>query len=152
MPLPSTRMLPDNWQEAHRPVIAATFRSMVQITRLADRRGTRDPIAGRTSFAVPWVLYDGGARVQSRGGGATARGPGGAAVGVNDRIITVGSYLVAIPTDAAEIKVDDLIQVFACPDSPVLSGLMLKVVEVLYADAAWQRSLGCDLQEPSARG
>ena len=152
MPLPATRMLPDNWQEAHRPVIAATFRSKIQITRLADRRGTRDQIAGRTSFATPWVLYDGGARVQSRGGGATSRGPGGAAVGVNDRIITIGSYLVAIPTDADEVKVDDLILVLSCPDSPVLVGLGLKVVEVTYADIAWQRSLGCDLQEPSARG
>ena len=151
-PLPNTQIVPRNWQQFHRPTIQATFRSAVRISRLTDRQGTRDPVTGRTSFATPVPVYEGGARIQSRGGGATSRGPGGAAVGVNDRIITIGSYLVAIPTDADEVKVDDLILVLSCPDSPVLVGLGLKVVEVTYADIAWQRSLGCDLQEPSARG
>lgn len=143
MPLPATRMVPDDWQQRHAATIRVTMRSTVQVVRRADRVGTRDATVGRTSWATPYIVYEGAARVQSRSAVNTR---------FADRQAAVGDYLVAVPADAAAVKVDDVVEVTSCPDSPALTDLTLVVRDCPQADVAWQRNLLCDLVEPSARG
>lgn len=148
MPLPGTRIIPTNWQARHRPLIAATFRTELRVIRLADQRGTRNETTGRTSFAVPYIVYEGLARVQSR----TGTGRNGGPVPVGDRMVTLGAYLVALPTDTQPGRIGDIVEIVTCPDAPALNGLSLKILDTPAADIAWQRSYGCDLHQPTARG
>lgn len=146
--LPNTRVVPDDFQQRHAGVIAATFRSTVRLMRLGNPQGVRDPAAGKTAFPVPWPVHEGQARIQSRTTGATL----GRAVPVADRLVTLGAYLVALPTDSEPGRVGDVVEVLSCPDYPALNGLELIVVDVPGADIAWQRSYGCNLRQPTIRG
>lgn len=147
MPLPGTRIVHPQFQARWRPIIAATFRSLVRVTRPGNPQGTRDWEAGRTTVATPFVVYSGPARVQSRTTGATR----GAATQVADRPVTVGAYLIAVPTDSAPALLRDVVEILECNDDPALQGLVLYVVDVPHADVAWQRNLGCDLHQPTIK-
>jgi hypothetical protein len=147
-PLPNTKIIPANWQEFHRPTIQATFRSTVRLTRLGNPQGVRDSTTGRTGFAVPYIVYEGEARVQSRTTGAAR----GGTTSVADRVLTIGAYLIALPADSEIAAVGDVVEVLTCLDSPHLAGLSLVVVDVPAADIAWQRSYGADLYQPTIRG
>ena len=146
--LPNQKIIPDNWAEFHRLTIAATFRSTVRVTRLGNPQGVRDSTAGRTGFAVPYIVYDGPARIQSRTTGETK----GGTTTVADRQLTIGAYLVALPTDSEAAVVGDTVECLTVADDPAIQGLNLVVVDVPHADIAWQRSYGADLYQPTIRG
>lgn len=150
--LPNMRIIDPRFQVVHQTMIRGTMRSTIRVIRLADQQGTRDPAAGRTTFATPYIVHDGPGRIQARGGGATARGPGGAAESVAGRVVAVGSYLVAIPSDTESPVVGDTVKIIQCPDDRSLEGRTLSVVDVPHSDIAWQRNLGCDLIESTPRG
>lgn len=152
MPLPGTHIVHPQFAEHWRPTIAATFRSEVRLTRLGNPQGVRDPDTGRTNFPAPYVVYEGSARVQSRGGVTSTQAGGGRNTNVGDHIVTVGAYLLVMPSDTAAAKIGDTVKILSCPDTPALSLLTLTVVEVPAADVAFQRSYGCNLQEPTIRG
>lgn len=148
MPLPGTKIIPANWAQHHATTIRATFRSTVRVTRLGNPQGVRDTTTGRTAFPVPYVVFEGEARIQSRGTGVAM----GGTTTVADRILTIGGYLVACPADAEQARINDTVEILRCDDTPALVGLTLVVVEIPAADIAWQRNYGCDLRQPTIRG
>jgi hypothetical protein len=147
-PLPGGRIIHPNFQQHWAATIAGAFRSAGKLVRLGNPQGVRDWETSRTEFAVPYVVYDGPARIQSRGDGSTR----GGTTTVADRILTIGSYLLVLPADSEPGKVGDIWETAECDDTPWLVGQSLVLVEVSAADIAWQRSYGCDLYQPTIRG
>lgn len=143
MPLPNHAPVHRDFQSHHAPLIASTFRSGVILSRPIVA-GTRNATTGRTAFADPTTLFEGCARIQSRSAGNATQ--------VGDRAVTTGTYLIALPADSEAARVGDLITVVSCPDAPSLVDAVLKIVDVPAADIAWQRSYGCDLEQPAVRG
>ncbi|MEV1315366.1 DUF6093 family protein [Micromonospora arborensis] len=108
--------------------------------------GTRDPVTGATPTLPPVPYYEGPGRVQARGGA-------GPADSTAEREVTVGPYLVAVPVDigGAVPELGDVVDVLS-GDDPLLAGERLYVVEVPTASILLQRSLFCDLHQPSTPG
>ncbi len=146
--LPNQKLIPPNFQADWAPTIADTMMSVVRVTRLGNPQGVRDPDTGRTTFPTPWIVHEGPARIQSRGTGVVQ----GGTTTVADRTLTIGSSMVALPADSEPALVGDTVKVLSCPDTPWLVGKTLAVVEISAADVAFQRSLGCNLHEPTIKG
>lgn len=144
MPLPNHRIVHPRFQQAWQPTIQATMRATVRLSRLGNPQGVRDPATGRTTFPTPTPVYEGCGRVQVRSGGSLTP--------VADRQVTVGAYLVALPAAVRDVRVDDVVEVLACPDDEALQGLTLVVRDVGHADVVLQRNVGCDLHQPTIRG
>lgn len=117
--------------------VAGGMTSTVRL-RHPDQVGTRNSVTGKTTFAATAAYYDGPARVQTRGGASPTDQA--------DRQVTIGDYLVAVPTDAGAPQLADLVEVVESPD-PQLVGAVLIVRDVGRADILLQRNLGCDLHQ-----
>lgn len=137
--------------QGHRPIhplfytqnAAAARAGMTATVRLSHPGAltTRNDTSGVTAPASPTVYYEGPARVQARGPGTPADAAG--------RQVTVGDYLLAVPVEAGDTRLDDLGQVLASPDDPLLVGKVLIVRQVPLASVVLQRNLGADLQTPT---
>lgn len=141
MPLPNTRIIHPRWQQHYQPVILGTMTALVRLSHPGGL-GVRDPVTGRTPDADPVPYYEGPGRVQARGGAAPSETTAG-------REITSGPYLVAVPYELPdEPLLYDLVDVLD-GDDPLMVGQRLYVVEVPTASIILQRSLGCDLNQPT---
>lgn len=107
-----------------------------------DDAGTRDPVSGKTVFADPQVLWQGSARIRASTGGSTVQA---------DRVVTLGGYLLVLPADCPAPRVRDMWEVDGCAGDPSLERVRLRVVDVPRSGLSWQRNVGCDIEEPSAR-
>jgi hypothetical protein len=134
MPLPNRRTVFDpRWNDRHRPVAAATLTDDCIITR-GGGPGTVDPNGNWTPTAGTTV-YTGKCRIQ-------AAGMADRVAVVGEEQITTGLYHAAVPHDAPQIQVGDVITVTAAED-PRLTGRHLSVLDHLYGSQQWQRDLLC---------
>lgn len=139
MPFPATRVIHPDWSPHHRATAESTMTVGVRITRAGTGEGTYNPGTGQTDPPAPTEVAACQARIQARtAGDRIAR--------VGDQTVTLRGYLVPVPVDAGDIRVDDRIEVTSVgPDEdPQLLGLQLRVLDVLYGSQVWERDLICE--------
>lgn len=135
MPLPSTKLIPDGWDDHHRPVATATMTATCIVGPSSP--GALDPVTLQYGAPTIEALYTGSCRVQQLRGEAQNTQSGGQSV-------TSLTYLVAIEYDADPgIEVDHVVHVTDSVDA-ALVGRKLRVREVRYGSNQWQRDLFCD--------
>lgn len=140
MPLPATRVIHRNWQTRHRPVAESTMTVGVEVTRAGTGEGTYNPATGQTDPPARIDVAACPARVQARA--ASDR-----VVQTGDQTITFRGYLVTLPVDAGDLRVDDRVEVTSVDsdeDDPQLLGLDLRVIDVMYGSLVWERDLICE--------
>ena len=138
MPLPGHPLIDPRMEGHYRPVASRALPCVVRLSRL-DTVGVRDPHTGRTVFADPVVLYEGPGRVLHQGAGAAS---------VNaERVVTVGTYLLFVPSTVTGPLLGVVGQVVSAPN-PDLLALRLRVVDTPHNSLSWQRVLGCDTETP----
>lgn len=129
-------VIPPNWSEHHRPTATATMTATCDITRDGVGDGAFDPVTGKTTPpARQNIALDQPCRVQRSAFPEQARAQA-------EQVITTRTYLVALPHDVTEPKVDDLVKITACRDADLV-GRSLLVLDVRYASEQWQRDLIC---------
>lgn len=133
-PLPSTKPIPDGWDNHHRPVATATMTATCTIGRAGP--GTYDPVTMQYGDNTSTLIYSGPCRVQQRTSAETT-------ADVVGQQVTTRSYLVAVQYDAGQVEVDDIVTVTDSADAQ-LTGRRLRVTDVQYGSAQWQRDLYCE--------
>lgn len=143
MPFPATRVLHPDWSAHHRPTAESAMTVGMMFTRAGTGEGTyNDPATGGDGTTTPPARTDVAAttaRIQARN--ASER-----VVLVGENTVTLRTYLVAVPVDAGDIRVDDHGEVtsVAADADPELLGLVLRVRDVIYGSEVWQRDLICE--------
>lgn len=133
MPLPSTRPIPDGWDDHHRPVATAAMTATCVAGTLTP--GAYDPVTLQYGAPVLTTKYTGPCRVQQRTGQEQTSTSAG-------QTITTRSYLVALEHDADTIAVDDVVDITDAVDTGLV-GRRLRVLDVSYGSNQWQRDLTC---------
>jgi hypothetical protein len=129
-------VLHPDWSSHHRPTAAATMSATCDITRDGTGDGIFDPATGKTTPPPRvTVAADAPCRVQRSAFPEQARAQA-------EQVITTRTYLVALPHDVPEPKVDDLVEITASVDADLV-GRSLRVLDVRYASEQWQRDLIC---------
>lgn len=105
--------------------------------------GVRDKATGVTSFAADEQVWQGIAALRANdGGGPTVQA---------DRVVALGGYLLRLPADAPAPHVRDVVDVLGGQVDPSLVGARLRVVSVPRNGLRWQRTVGCDIEQPINR-
>lgn len=143
MPLSNTSMFHPQFEARHRPTANGQLTAECVITRPSSTPNAWDDAAGQNVYPTPSSVYSGACRVQ-RQAEATA-------VTVADRTVPVAGFVVVIPTTAALVQVNDVVEVTVCVGDPALVGRTLKVRYALRGSITWQRDLICDLQPATTR-
>lgn len=136
MPLPSTRAIPDGWDDHHRPTATSTMTAACTITR-KGALGALNPVTLQHAAASVTTIYRGRCRVQRDAARTDRTAPHG------DQTVTVHDYLVAVEFDAAEVLVDDLVAIDEAVDS-YLIGRVLRVTDITLGSNQWQRDFTCE--------
>ncbi|MDF5758612.1 DUF6093 family protein [Spongiactinospora sp. TRM90649] len=131
MPLPSTRVIGPRWSEHHRPAATGSQTAVVRITRTA----TDGTTGGDGTWTPParTTVYDGTARISPHTSEQRF-------VIVGDRRTVIRECIVAIEWDAAEVLIEDLVEVVEAVD-PRLPGVVLRVEDVQGGSEQWERIL-----------
>lgn len=137
MPFPGTKVFHPDWEAHHRPV-AEGAQTATGIIRRYSSVGVHNEATGKTEYPEPTTVYGsptpGPMRVV-RDGVETTREIGG-------QQVTIRSYIVAVPADAPEIRVNDEVLVSTAGDSK-LPGESLWVHDVRFGSQIWERDLVC---------
>lgn len=143
MPLQGHRIIHPQFTTWTAPTVLAMMPSRVRLWRPGGM-GPQDPDSGRTPVLDPVAYYEGPGRIQARG--AMRIGSSG------DRTPAIGNFLVAVPVEAGDTQLQDLVEVLQSWDPLLVApGERLVVVDVPTADIILQRNLGCDRQTDSNR-
>jgi hypothetical protein len=142
MPLPTTRVIPDGWEDHHYATADGQMTAAVRFTR-PTTASSFDEVTGRSTYPDPALVYDGPGRVQ-----ASQRLDSQQTVG--DRAETVKRYQVSLPVAAGPIQINDIGVVYDATDQQLV-GLTLLVVEVVRGSLVWQHDLTCIEWQPTSR-
>jgi hypothetical protein len=129
-PLSTTRIMPDNWSEHHRPA-AEGFLTGLCDARRADRPGGPTGIIYGTPV---WAAKPCSAQFLSQ-----STRP----VVVVDTTEVEVTHRVSVPIHLTDVGYGDLITITANPDDPRLTGTILTVVLVESGTTNWTRDLAC---------
>lgn len=141
MPLPSTAVVPDGWDDHHRPVATATMTATCTITR--PTQGAYDPITLQYPANTEPVAYRGPCRLQQ----VIGRGRD-APLDFAGQPVTARINLVSIEWDAAPVHINDIVTIDDSVD-PRLIGRKVRVTNVVYGSMQWQRDLHCQDFDPA---
>lgn len=150
MPLPNTRVIGDNWSRHHRPTangqLALADGTIVRPPSGAD--AVFDEEAGRSVLPAAATIYDGPFRVQR-----LAQAVSDSTTTTADRELTIREYQVTVDIERATtaIQINDVVELYRCPDDPHLVGHPLRVRDVRLGTLAWQRDLLCEDIAPTTR-
>lgn len=148
---PGTPVLPANWSEAPRKIVAKTRTGCCTLRHAGSTPGDFDPETGTYPDAVAKTAYwTGSCSVAVDPQFATH-----AEDAVDEPVTTVGYSveLDLLATDPAdEIRIGDLVTVTKLDDNgdPFLIGRDLTVTTIAHGSVAWERVLGCLDQNPPA--
>ncbi|GGM27133.1 hypothetical protein GCM10011608_09900 [Micromonospora sonchi] len=142
MPLPNSRLIHPRFEEHHRPTVEASMTVEVRLSRPAVG-GVRDKTTGVTSFDGETPLWQGQAALRANDGGSPTVQA--------DRVVALGGYLLRLPADAPAPQVRDVVDVLGEVSDPSLVGARLRVVDVPRNGLSWQRTVGCDIEQPINR-
>jgi hypothetical protein len=137
MPFPGTRVFDPDWEAHHRPVAEGAM-TATGIVRRYTGPGVFNEATGITDYPAPTTVYGvaGAAPMRVvRDGVETTREIGG-------RQVTVRGYIVVLPADAPEIRVNDEVLVATAGDSK-LPDESLWVHDVRFGSQIWERDLVC---------
>lgn len=123
------QIIPERWEEHHRPVAEAGMTAVVESWSGSDTDWVWDDTTQSEVRDYGTLLWTGPARVQERFGGADDE--------AGDQQITLHRYMVSIPHDAT---VGGWVHVVESGD---LLLDWLKVVDILKGSIRWQRDLMC---------
>lgn len=136
MPLPSTKLIPDGWDDHHRPVATATMTATCVVGPSVPG-GELDPVTMQYGDATIDALYTGRCRLQQ------LRGEGQVSVSGGQSVTSL-TYLVSIEYDAdPAIEVEHVVHITDSVDLALI-GRKLRIREVRYGSNQWQRDLFCD--------
>lgn len=133
MPFPNTKPIPDNWNNHHRPTATATLTDSCVINRIT--RGAYNPATKTYGSNIETPVYSGPCRVQMR---AVKQHQ----MTFGSQPVTVQTYLVAIEWDGDQVNINDVVTAIRS-DDPLLTAQKLRVTDVQYGSAHWQRDLTC---------
>lgn len=137
MPLRGTRVIHERWSEHHRQTAQGGMTATGTLTRAGTGPSVPNEDTGQIERpAAVTIIRDQVCRVQ-------ALATSDRIVEVGDSVVTLHSYLVAIPPDTPAAHVDDVWTVTACHADPSLVGRELKVTGITYGSEVWQRDLIC---------
>ena len=142
MPLPATSVFGPDWDAHHRPV-AEGGQTSLGIIRRQESEGVFDEDTMETVFPEPTTIYGPAKMRIVRDGVETA-------TRIGDRTVVIRSYIVAIPADAPEIRINDEV-VPATASDPRLPDKSLWVHDVRYGSQVWERDLLCTNTPPTTR-
>lgn len=107
--LPAGQALHARFEVHHRPVAEQFHTAQVTIVRHSSAE-TFDPDAGQTSFPTPTTAWTGTARVQRMTQQEITRA-------IGDRQVVIRGVIVAVPADAAEVRISDEVRVTGYRDA-----------------------------------
>lgn len=142
MPFGSTRVIPDGWEERHRPIAKGQMLAEIAFVR-PSVDGVFDEATATTTKAAPTALWSGPCRIRYTPPSDTAT--------TGERQVPAGITTVIVPTDTPEIRSGDTGTVTACDTNPELVGKTLRVTSARVASVSWQRELTVTVQEPMNR-
>lgn len=129
-PLSTTRIIPEDWSEHHRPA-AEGFLTGVCRARRADKPGGPTGIV----YGSPiWAAEACSVQYLSQSARPTI---------VADSTELQVSHRVAVPIHLTDLTYGDIITITANPDDPRLTGTVLTVVLVESGTTNWTRDLSC---------
>ncbi|MEU5157301.1 DUF6093 family protein [Glycomyces sp. NPDC021274] len=137
MPFPGTGVFHRDWEARNRPV-AESAMTATGIVRRYSATGVFNEPAGKTDYPPPVTVYgvDGAARMRVvRDGVETTREIGG-------QQVIIRNYIVVLPADAPEIRVNDEVVVATAGDAR-LPDESLWVHDVRFGSQIWERDLVC---------
>jgi hypothetical protein len=137
MPFPGTKVFPDGWEAHHRPVAEGAM-TATGIIRRHSSAGVHNEATGRTDYPDPTTVYGTGGPAPMRivrDGVETTRM-------IGERQVVIRGYIVALPADAPEIRVNDEVVAATAGDTE-LPGESLWVHDVRFGSQIWERDLVC---------
>lgn len=137
MPFPGTGVFHPDWEAHHRPVAEGAM-TATGVVRRYTAAGDFNEAAGKTERGAPTTVYgvDGAARMRVvRDGVETVREIGG-------QQVTIRNYIVVLPADAPEIRVNDEVVVATAGDAR-LPDESLWVHDIRFGSQIWERDLVC---------
>ena len=142
MPFDSTRVIHPDWSGHHMPVTEGAMGATCTIT--TGGAGGWDPDTGPTP-GTPTTLYTGRCRVQAQANAAAERDAA-------DQLVTVSTYLVALPASCPGVPVGDqgakvTITAMDANGDQALIGAVLTVQSNPTASLRWERDLTCTLDQ-----
>jgi hypothetical protein len=140
MPFPGTRVVHRDFERHHRPIAEGTMTVGVVVTRAGTGPGTFDPDTGSNTGAARVDVAATEARIQPTAAAARQTVAG-------DQVVTLRTYLVALPWNVAGVLVDDRVEVTSVAEAdsdPDLLGTLLRVRDVTKTSTQWQRTLVCE--------
>lgn len=133
MPLPTTKLIPDNWSHHHQPVVLGSFNASCNILSSVtpgawnDDTGEYGPEQVQVAFAsIP-------CRLQRIGPGVS--GPQ-AELEADWR-----EYLVVIPHSVYPVATGWQVQIVSAPNDPMAAGRRFTINDVLLGSELWERDL-----------
>lgn len=140
MPLPNTRVIPEGWAAAHRPVVDATHGATISLRRPGGTPGTFDPETGTKPITPFDPYYTGPARIQVLPALEQERVAG-------EQEITTLAYAVELTHDVTGMQLEDVLTVTAMDDNGdadlVARELTVRAFES--GSLHWERRLICTL-------
>lgn len=142
MPFDSTHVIHPDWSGHHMPVTEGAMGATCTIT--TGGAGGWDPDAGETD-GTPTTHYTGRCRVQAQANAAAERDAA-------DQLVTVSTYLVALPASCPGVPVGDkgakvTITAMDANGDQELIGAVLTVQSNPTASLRWERDLTCTLDQ-----
>ncbi len=128
------------WSESNRIPAATALTATCMHTRPGVGAVVFDPATGTTSTPVPTTIAaDLPCRVQTTRAQQLEQVVGG-------QLVTSRIYIVEVPWDHSDIRVDDVLTVTAS-EAPSLVGRALRVADVVATSQQWTQVLRCEDNE-----
>jgi hypothetical protein len=149
MPLPgrpglrNTRVVPQGWEQHHRPVSEDAMPAVCLIQRQSSTTTAWDDAAGKDVFVPASTVYDGPCRVHAAAAAAAAT--------VVDRQLALAAYVVTIPAESDRVQAGDLIKITECEGDPALVDIPLIVTGATRSALTWERVIQVQMQQPVTR-
>ena len=146
MPLPSTRMIPRDWSQHHRPAVETSFSATVVITDPSRTTpGEYDPTTGTYGPDTPYIVAGGPEddRTDWREGVPCRiqRQKDDRAVDHAGQNVTIRLYLIQLPAALPDVEVGYVAQVLACPNDLHLVGEELTASDVFHGSESFSRDI-----------
>jgi len=138
MPLPSTRVIPDNWSEHHYFTVDGTLTATCTILRPSQELAFDPETNATTRVGDPVVVFQGKCRVQQLQ-------PGQEQVAADQGIVNA-THLVVVRWDVDPVRIgefSDWVHIDTCPDDLELAGWDLHIEGALFSSLRWERDLYC---------
>ena len=139
MPLPNTKMIPDEWSRAHQPIVETAMRSRVQILRPQADIPAPDPWGDQPDPVDPVLVDDVPARIRALSDQQ--------AVAASGQVFDTQAYLVQIPArlvpDLRTGKDSNAhrLQVTLNPEATGLEGQIMQILAAPHETEAFNRDL-----------